>query len=426
MRLKYLLVGIGLGMVLSCTSDRQPATLINLAHLNHLYQEIVLDSLPAAIVHIYAEYPDYGHVEAPGEGIACVDDAARAAVVYMRHYQQTGEEKSLNRARKLLQFILDMQAPNGMFYNFIQADHTINTHRPNSRARPDWWTWRAVWAMGEAYPLFFQADSGFAAQLAVSVNRTLPKLDSILNKYPDQSEVEGFSLPDWLPHRGAADQVSELLLGLVPFYQSAPDSLLARRIRRLGEGLLRMQLGDSTQFPYGALLSWQNIWHAYGNSQADALLESGSLLHEPDFIESALIEVRFFYPYLMSRGYPQQMVFQKRDGIIDTISAERFPQIAYNIRPMVMASLRAFDSSGKEEFLQQAAHIANWLFGKNPAGELMYNPKTGRCFDGIESPHRINRNSGAESTIEALLTLLAVEEYSISKQIVHGFYQSTQ
>ena len=35
----------------------------------------------------------------------------------------------------------------------------------------------------------------------------------------------------------------------------------------------------------------------------------------------------------------------------------------------------------------------------------MYDPATGRCYDGINSPVDINRNSGAESTIEALLAL---------------------
>jgi len=43
----------------------------------------------------------------------------------------------------------------------------------------------------------------------------------------------------------------------------------------------------------------------------------------------------------------------------------------------------------------------------NPAGVSMYDEKTGRTFDGIDgpSPVKVNRNSGAESTIEALLAI---------------------
>src|SRR5215217_3769978 len=42
----------------------------------------------------------------------------------------------------------------------------------------------------------------------------------------------------------------------------------------------------------------------------------------------------------------------------------------------------------------------------------MYDPATGRVFDGINGPvsWRVNRNSGAESTIEGLMSLQAVAD----------------
>jgi hypothetical protein len=46
----------------------------------------------------------------------------------------------------------------------------------------------------------------------------------------------------------------------------------------------------------------------------------------------------------------------------------------------------------------------------------MYDPATGRCFDGISDSTRINRNSGAESTIEALYTLLEIEQYPLARK----------
>ena len=48
----------------------------------------------------------------------------------------------------------------------------------------------------------------------------------------------------------------------------------------------------------------------------------------------------------------------------------------------------------------------------------MYNLKTGVCFDGIISKAEINKNSGAESTIEALLSLLEIEQNPISKKVL--------
>ncbi|MFQ5674982.1 MAG: hypothetical protein ACE5G1_03725, partial [bacterium] len=78
--------------------------LTNFAHLNHLYENIAVDDKEMAIIHIYSEYPDYGWVATEKEGIACVDDAARAAVVYLRHFEITGDTTSLRRARALLDF----------------------------------------------------------------------------------------------------------------------------------------------------------------------------------------------------------------------------------------------------------------------------------------------------------------------------------
>ena len=49
------------------------------------------------------------------------------------------------------------------------------------------------------------------------------------------------------------------------------------------------------------------------------------------------------------------------------------------------------------------------FLGANDAGTIMYSTSTGICFDGIRSATSVNKNSGAESTIEALLTMEIAE-----------------
>ena len=119
---------------------------VNLAHLNHLYESITIDGREMAIIHIYADYPDYAWVDAAGEGIACVDDAARAVVVYLRHFELSGDISSLERAKKLLEFCRYMQANDGLFYNFIFADPKINKDGKTSYKSFGCWTARSVWA----------------------------------------------------------------------------------------------------------------------------------------------------------------------------------------------------------------------------------------------------------------------------------------
>ena len=51
----------------------------------------------------------------------------------------------------------------------------------------------------------------------------------------------------------------------------------------------------------------------------------------------------------------------------------------------------------------------SWYFGNNPAAAPMYDPATGVTFDGVSVDGVINRNSGAESTIHGLLSMLALD-----------------
>ena len=55
-----------------------------------------------------------------------------------------------------------------------------------------------------------------------------------------------------------------------------------------------------------------------------------------------------------------------------------------------------------------AGKIGKWFSGKNAGLSQIYNPDNGIVFDGINSENNINMNSGAESTIEALLSLLEI------------------
>src|SRR6266849_9151998 len=110
----------------SCHSQHQ--SLVNFAHLRHLTERIEFFGDTVSIVHVYANYPTYEWVDAKEsgpEGIACVDDAARAAVVYLRDYEINHHHRSREDAVSLLKFIMKMETGDGMFYNFIFADRSI-------------------------------------------------------------------------------------------------------------------------------------------------------------------------------------------------------------------------------------------------------------------------------------------------------------
>ena len=72
---------------------------------------------------------------------------------------------------------------------------------------------------------------------------------------------------------------------------------------------------------------------------------------------------------------------------------------------MIYSLCEAYKITDNQKYLTLALKINNWFSGDNPANEVMYNKKNGVVFDGINSKQEVNMNSGAESTIEALLAM---------------------
>jgi hypothetical protein len=396
--------------VTSACAQPHSSSLVNFSHLRHLTEEIVLDGGQVSIVHVYADYPAYQWVGAGDEGIACVDDVARAAIVYLRSYELRGDTASLSRAQSLLRFVMKMQTDDGQSYNFLRSDHSINRDGTTSLKSFGWWSARAVWAMSLGCRVLQNTDSHFARELEQHVRRSLPNVKRLLEKYGATKTMSGFVLPEWLMYESGADATAELMLGLVEFYRFGHDEHVKMYIKKLADGLMRMQDGDVRTFPFGAHRSWQTTWHSWGNSQSFVLAYAGKVLKDTTMVASAEREARAFYSRLLIDGMLKEWDFA------DPQKKVAYEQIAYGIRPLTLGLLRLYDATGNELYQKMAGLAASWLFGNNVLREVMYDKTTGRCYDGISDSARVNRNSGAESTIEALYTLLEIEQYPLAKK----------
>lgn len=392
----FLAVGCGSTEPDDPPDDSEPPPTFNLAHLDYLGETVQHGGETFRIVHIYADAPSYEWVGDDDEGIACVDDAARAAVVYLRHFEMTGAAASREKAEELLRFVMYMQRDNGLFYNFVW-DNTldINTTHPNSRADAfEWWAARGVWALGTGARVLATANPEFAAESAEHVRRTFPHLNALLDHYGETTTQGGRTLPRWLVGENAADATSELLLGLVALNEVSPDAELQTMIDRFAEGIALMQYGSMNTFPYGFHASYPGGWHGWGNSQTQALAEAG-------VTASAEREAEQFYPRLLVDGWLHSIPFSG--------DVRRFEQIAYATRCVTVGLLRLYEATGDERYATMAGLAASWFTGDNVADFAMYDAEHGRGYDGINGPDSVNLNSGAESTIEALFSVLEVE-----------------
>lgn len=158
-------------------------------------------------------------------------------------------------------------------------------------------------------------------------------------------------------------------------------------------------------------------WHAWGSRSTAALAEAAIVLGRPDFTVAARREADALWSRFLLAGQVASTIPSRSTSSTSArapgaaaITTQWFPQIAYGIGPIVEGYVALADATGERKYAVFAGLIASWFLGANPAGVSMYDEKTGRTFDGIDGPApiKVNRNAGAESTIEALLALQRV------------------
>lgn len=410
-------------LLYSCkaTESLKNISLVNSSHLDHLYEEINNSESTFGIIHIYSEYPDYHYVGAENEGIACLDDIARALVFYVKDFEYNGNNESLRKTKQLANYILYMEAEDSTFYNFVFEDGEINKTFRTSISGFQWWMWRALWALGESYQTIKSDDEVLASEILNSLNKGFGKTLEHF-KYSDLTRSEnGITFPNWLPGESGIDQTAVLIMGLSSYYKINKSDDVLKLINELSNSVLAIQLGSNDNYPYGAFLSWRNVWHAWGNLQSYSLLKSYELTKDEKYLNAALQEINGFYRYLNEKKYFNEIFFISNNGVIEDISKSKYPQIAYGIRPMIFACLEAYKITNDEKYALQAGKIAQWLFGDNELGKALYNSETGICFDGISSADQLNMNSGAESTIEAQLALIEIEQNEIARKTLKDY-----
>lgn len=396
-------------LTLAFACAAQHSTLVNFSQLDQLCEDIDFQGKPCAIVHIYSDAPDYGWVDSAAEGISCVDDVARAAVVYLRASELGNDTLYTSRIRRLLNFVKAMQTEDGEFYNFIRKDLSISLDGETSRKAFKFWAARGYWALGEGYRFFKGKDSIFAAELRHAFRKCQQPLKALLANYGLFEVIHGRRYPTWLIDRYASDATSEFLLGAAAYLQAENDPEISQMALKLAEGVLAMQAKEPEPLS-GAFESWPGVWHAWGNVQVQALAKLAPILKRPELLRAAELSANTFLQTLLAEGWQHEYDFAKK-------RFKTYPQIAYDARTTALGFLELYRATGKEKYAVLAGKAASWLTGSNVLGQSMYDPITGRGYDGIDAKG-LNRNAGAESTIEALYTLIEIESEGIVLNLI--------
>jgi hypothetical protein len=91
-------------------------------------------------------------------------------------------------------------------------------------------------------------------------------------------------------------------------------------------------------------------------------------------------------------------------------------QIAYGVDSRVQSLVATGRTGHRRAGDRLAGVVAAWFFGANASRRPTYDPATGVTFDGVAPDGTVNQNSGAESTIHGLLTMLALDAHPVARR----------
>ena len=89
----------------------------------------------------------------------------------------------------------------------------------------------------------------------------------------------------------------------------------------------------------------------------------------------------------------------------DVVGGEQPIDISYTI----MALAKFYDEFKRPDYLKKMETAFSWFLGANHLHQIIYNPKTGGCYDGLEELE-VNTNQGAESTVSYLMARLTIDK----------------
>ena len=290
------------------------------------------------------------------EGVACVDDAARAVVLYCAIWRRWRLMSARSAAEGLLHFLAHMQDEEGRFCNFI-LDWTgrKNCSGPTSYAGGTPWQARGLHALACGVAAFA------GGEWEQRFTRALRWIDPPM-AYLDVRAVAVLAVLEHWRASGSASSAERAL---------AWSSEIARHTSR------------------GQLLNAEGVQpiHLWGHLQEAALANVGRELSRTDLVDCAATSAASLLLPAVDDGFSAAHV------------------VPFDVSCTIAGLAAVARATGETRYAEAAERGREWFRGRNTASQPVHDVRLGLIYDGIDDG-RVSRNSGAESNIEGALALL--------------------
>lgn len=303
-----------------------------------------------------------------------LDDNARAMIAICKHYQISKSTTDLQLISIYLHCIQFCQQADGSFLNYVDKEKKFTPQNYETNLEDS--NGRAVWALGYLISLKEILPPEFYETAEAMLQKNLVNAEKI---YSPRA-------------------IAFIIKGL--YYQNSKKNVPL--LKELANRLVQMYQQESE----GDWL-WFESYLTYGNSVLpEALLFAWVTTKNELYKQIAEQSFTFLLSKIIVDGsikvISNQGWLQKENQENKTFNGGEQPiDVAYTI----LALSSFYKLLDDEKYLPIMLNSFNWFLGKNHLNQIIYNPVTGGCYDGLEE-HNVNINQGAESTVSYLMARL--------------------
>lgn len=309
-----------------------------------------------------------------------LDDNARALVAACMYIKATSDRKILLNITKYLSFIAYCQQPTGDFLNYV--DKRLEFTPQNDAVNLDDSNGRAIWALGYVVSLTGQLPAEIIAMATTVLERALLRIGWV---YSPRSMA--FAIKGIYYSYGITKSPEHKVLLIT-----------------LADRLVQMYKHES-----GEKWEWFENSLTYANSTlSEAMLFAWLLTGDSFYKEIAVSSLKFLLSQTFNKNGIE--VISNKKWLKKGQEQGQFGEQPIDVAYTIMTLSEFYKALDVEDYRLKMETAFNWFLGKNRLHQIIYNPCTGGCFDGLEESH-VNLNQGAESTVSYLMARLTMEKF---------------
>ena len=309
-----------------------------------------------------------------------LDDNARALVATCMSFKMESSKDKIDQIRRYLSFIKFCQQPEGDFLNYVDQDKNFTDQ--NKKVNLDDSNGRALWALG--YLLLLKG--------------TVPA--DIITEAETMMEIS-------LLHVEKIDSPRAMAFAIKGFYYRQKVIKSQKNIdiiKTFANQLVALYKHEATD-----KWEWFEGWLTYANSVLpEAMLYTWLITKEPIYKDIAKTSFNFLLEHTFNENGIE--VISNKTWLQKGKEAGHFGEQPIDVAYTIMTLAKFYDVLNDEDYRNKMVIAFNWFLGSNRLHQIIYNPCTGGCYDGLEETH-VNLNQGAESTVSYLMARLTIEKY---------------